>query len=63
MASRENSPTTDLPLTDLRDRAAHWRFLAERGLPDRVAREVAALANQLELEAARRELPPEASHS
>ena len=63
MASPENFSMTRLPATQLRDRAAHWRFLAERGLPERVAREVAALASQLEIEAAQQQPSAESPHS
>lgn len=63
MASPADFSMTGLPITDLRNRAAHWRFLAERGLPDRVAREVAALASELEIEAAQQQPPAELPHS
>ena len=63
MASPKNFSMPRLSITELRDRAAHWRFLAERGLPERVAREVVALANQLEIEAARLQPPAELPNS
>jgi hypothetical protein len=63
MASPADFSMTRLLTSELRDRVAHWRFLAERGLPDRVAREVAALASELEVEAAQLQPPAELPHS